>query len=144
MSIDVSRNASNRPGFTLVETMIALGVLTTAAVLAAQLGAWSLIERGRTEDRLVATDAAANILEAARARGWAELTPEWAAGQRLTDPVAARLNDGTLAVRVTPEQDRPHVKRVTVLIEWGHQPSIPPRTVSLAGLFAERAAGGGT
>jgi Tfp pilus assembly protein PilV len=139
----VSRNA-RRAGCTMFETLIAIGVLTSAAVLAAQLGTWSLIERGRTEDRLAATDAAANILEAARARPWAELTPEWAAGQRLPDSVADRLTDGILAVRVMTEPDRPHVKRMTVMIEWDHQPSIPPRTVSLVGLFAERSAGGGS
>jgi hypothetical protein len=121
-----------RNGFTLLETTIAVGVLTTAAVLAAQLGTWSLIERGRTEERLAATDAAANILEAARAQKWGDLTSEW----------AARLADGTLVVRVIDEPDRPHVKRVTVLIEWDHQPSVPTRTVTLVGLFAERSAGG--
>ena len=74
-----------RPGFTRYRvTLVAIGVLTTAAVIAAQLGTSSLIERGRTEERQAATEAAANILEAARARTWAYLTPEWAAGQRLT------------------------------------------------------------
>jgi type II secretory pathway pseudopilin PulG len=131
-----------RSGFTLLETTIAVGVLTTAAVLAAQLGSWSLIERGRTEERLAATDAAANVLEAARAQEWGDLTSSWAAGQRLSDSVAARLADGTLVVRVIDEPDRPHVKRVTVLIEWDHQPSVPTRTVTLVGSFAERSAGG--
>jgi hypothetical protein len=132
-----------RSGFTLLETTIAVGVLTTAAVIAAQLGTWSLIERCRTEERLAATDAAANVLEAARAQKWGDLTPEWAAGQRLSDFVAARLGDGTLVVRVIDEPDRPHVKRVTVVIEWDHQPSIPAPSVTLTGLFAERSVGGG-
>jgi type II secretory pathway pseudopilin PulG len=132
-----------RNGFTLLETTIAVGVLTTAAVFAAQLGTWSLIERGRTEERLAALDAAANVLEAARAKKRGDVTSSWAAGQRLSDSVAARLGDGTLVVRVIDEPDRPHVKRVTVLIEWDHQPSVPPRTVTLVGLFAERSAGGG-
>ena len=144
MRIYVPGSARSRPGFTLFESMAAVAVLTTAAMLAAQLGCWSLIERARTEERLTATDAAANILEAARARGWADLTPEWADGQKLSDSVAARLNDGALTVRVSPEPDRPHVKRVTVVIEWDHQPSIPPRKITLAGLFAERSAGGGS
>ncbi len=141
--MNANQRASRR-GFTMLETTIALGVLATAAVLAAQLGTWSLIEHGRTEDRLVAADAAANVLEAARARGWADLTPEWAAGQRLTDAVAVRLADGKLAVHVEPEPDRPHLKRVTVLIEWDHRASLPPQTVTLTGLFADRSAGGGT
>jgi len=133
-----------RAGFTLLESMAALGVLTTAAVLVAQLATWSMIERTRTDDRLAAMDAAVNIMESVRARPWSELTPEWAAGLKLSEPVAGRLKDGELSVRVTPEPDRPHVKRVTVEVHWDHRPSVPVQSVLLVGLFAERSAGGGT
>lgn len=143
MNVHVSGFAGHRRGFTVLETSIALAILASAAVLAAQLGTWCMIERGRTEERLAATDAAANILELARARAWPDLTPEWAADQRLSDDVAGRLADSTLAVRVVPEPDRPHVKRVTVLIEWDHRPNIPSQTITLTGLFAARSAGGG-
>jgi type II secretory pathway pseudopilin PulG len=137
-------NRTKRTGFTIMESLAALGVLASAAVLAAQLGTWSLMERARTENRVAATEAAANILEAARARSWNDLTPEWAAAQKLPDAVAELLFDATLTIRVIPEPDRPHVKRVTVTIEWDHQPSIPARTMTLVGLFAERSAGGGS
>jgi prepilin-type N-terminal cleavage/methylation domain-containing protein len=133
---------ARRTGFTLMESLAALGVLATAAVVAAQLATWSMTERTHTSERLAVMDAAANIMEMARAQTWADLTPEWAAGQRLSEPLAARLGDGTLTVRVTPEPDRPHVKRVTVEIQWDHQPSIAARSVVLVGLFAERSAGG--
>jgi prepilin-type N-terminal cleavage/methylation domain-containing protein len=137
-------NTRNRGGFTLLESMAALGVLATAAVLAAQIGTWSLIERGRTHERLTAMDEVANIMEAARAKTWAELTPEWAAAQTLSASAADRLKDGTLSVRVVPEPDRPRVKSVTVELRWDHRPSIPAQTVTLVGLFAERSAGGAT
>ena len=133
-----------RRGLTLVETTAALGVLGSAAVLAAQLGVWCLIERARTNNRLAVMDATANIIEAARAQSWSDLTPEWAAGQRLPESLTVRLVDGTLSVRVTPEPDRPHVKRVSVEIQWEHKPSVPAQSVALVGLFAERSAGGGT
>jgi hypothetical protein len=121
--------------------MAALAVLTAAAVLAVQIATWSLVERGRSLERLAATDAAANVLEAARARPWADLTPEWAASQKLPEYVQQRLHDGMLSVRVAAEPDRPHVKRVTVEIKWDVQPSIPAKTVTLVGLFAERTGG---
>jgi prepilin-type N-terminal cleavage/methylation domain-containing protein len=133
---------TKRTGFTLVESLAALGVLATAATVAAQLATWSMTERAHTLERIAAMDAVANIMEMARIQTWADLAPEWAAGQRLSEPVIARLGDGTLTVRVTPEPDRPHVKRVTVEVQWDHRPSIPARSVKLVGLFAERSAGG--
>jgi prepilin-type N-terminal cleavage/methylation domain-containing protein len=132
-----------RPGYTLMESLAALGILATAAVIAAQVGTWSLIERGRTQCRLAATDAAANLLEAARAVPWNDLTPEWATGQRLPAFVADRLHDATLAVVVAPERDQPKLKRVTVDIRWDHRPTAPPEAVKLTALFADRSAGGG-
>ena len=135
---------SARPGFTIMETVLALGVLTTAAVLVAQLGTWSLAERARAGERFAAVEAAANVLEAARARPWADLTPEWAAGQRLPDDLAARLRGAALAVRVDTEPTRPRVKRVTVELGWTHADRAKARTVTLVGLFADRAAGGGS
>jgi prepilin-type N-terminal cleavage/methylation domain-containing protein len=137
-----TRQAPLRRGFTMLEAVAALGILATAATLAAQLGAWSLVERGRTQCRLAATDAATNVLESARARPWSELTPEWAAGLRLPEYVVDRLHDPKLTVQITPEPNRPHVKRVSVQIQWDHSDTRPPETVTLVGLFAERSAGG--
>jgi hypothetical protein len=93
---------------------------------------------------LAAIEAAATLLEAARALPWADLTQEWAAGQRLPDDLAARLHDAAFAVRVESEPDRPRVKRVTVELGWTHVDRAKARTVKLVGLFADRAAGGGS
>ena len=133
-----------RPGFTLLETLIALGILATATVLVAQLGALALAERTRADDRLLATEAAANVLEAARARPWADLTPEWAAAQRLSDDLTDRLPEAILTVRVGPEPDRPGVKRVSVELGWKQRDGTPAWPVTMVGLFADRSAGGGS
>jgi prepilin-type N-terminal cleavage/methylation domain-containing protein len=126
-----------RRGFTLAEVGIALAILAGAAVLVVQLTTWVLAERARTDARLEATDAAANLLEQARARPWDDLTDEWAKAQRLPDHLAARWPEGKLAVRVEPERDRPRVKRVTVEVRWDR--SDP---VTMTALFAARTAGG--
>jgi hypothetical protein len=134
--------SSGRPGFSMAECAIALGVLATVATLAAQLGTWALIERGRDECHLVATEAAANVLEQSRSVAWSELTPEWAGSQKLPAAVADRLHDAKLSVNVTPEADRKSVKRVDVKIEWDHRDTRPPERVSFVALLADRSAGG--
>jgi prepilin-type N-terminal cleavage/methylation domain-containing protein len=131
-----------RRGMTIMESLVALTILGIAAVVAAQLATWTLAERARTLARQAATDAAADVMESARARPWNDLTPEWAAARRLPQHLTARMPDGTLAVRVEPEPNRPHVKRVTVTVQWNRMPDVPPQAVSLVALFAERAGGG--
>jgi Tfp pilus assembly protein PilV len=130
-----------RSGFTIMETAIALGMLSLAMVLVAQLGTWTLAERARAEERLAAIEGVANVLEAARARPWSELKPEWAADQRLTEDLADRLHEAALTVRVEPEPDRPRVKRVTVQLGWTHGDGATARTVAAVGLFADRGGG---
>jgi type II secretory pathway pseudopilin PulG len=130
-----------RNGFTIMETAIALALLSFAMVLVAQLGTWTLAERARADERLAALEGVANVLEAARARPWADLTPEWAAEQRLTDDLADRLHEAVLTVRVEPEPDRPRVKRVTVQLGWTHVDGATARTAAAVGLFAGRGGG---
>src|SRR5205085_2553481 len=120
----------------------ALGVLATAAALSAQLATTTLLERSRAVERLTALEAAANVLEAARARPWADLTPTWAAGQRLPDFVLERLSGVTLTVRVEPEPDRPRLKRVTVEVHWTHRDGHAAPAAELTALFADRTGGG--
>jgi hypothetical protein len=98
----------------------------------------------RTEERLAAMEAAANVLELARSRPWADLTPTWAASQQAPDGLVARLLDPALTVTVAAEKDRPRVKRVTVEVNWtdGKGKGAPP--VTLVGLYADRSAGGGS
>jgi type II secretory pathway pseudopilin PulG len=134
----------HRSGFTVLETIIAIGVLTTASVIVAQTATWSLVERSRTEERLAALETAANELEAARAQSWDELTPAWAASHKVPADLAAQLLDASLSVRVAPEADRSGVKRVTVEVAWVERNGKTAPPVTLMGLFADRTAGGGS
>jgi len=123
-----------------MESMVALGILAVAMVLAAQVGVWSLAERVRNTTRHEALELANNILESARARSWAELTSNWAAEQRLPEALAERLRGGRLAVRVEPDPSRPLTKRVTVEIHWTADQGTPPRPVQLVAMFGARSA----
>ena len=132
--------ATGRRGFTVLETLAALAILSVAMVLAAQVGVWSLMERSRSATRYEVLEAANNILEAARARSWTELTPDWAAEQRLPEELAGRLPEGQLQVRLQLEASRPQCKRVTVEIRWTVDQGVPARPVRLVGVFGARSA----
>jgi type II secretory pathway pseudopilin PulG len=131
-----------RRAFTIVEALVAFAVLSVAMVLVAQFVGWAITERVRTDARMEATDAAANVLEEARAIGADGLTPEWAASRKLPEHLASRLPGGTLTGRVEAEDGRPRVKRVTVEVKWTNPGGTPARPVVLVALFAERSAGG--
>ena len=134
------RPPAGRRGFTLMEMMIALGILGAVALLLAQLGCQLLAERERSAARQEAAEAAANVLEAARACPWDDLTPAWAAGQRLPESLSQRLNDGRLEVRVEPEASRPHTRRVTVEVRWSLGDTRPEQHVRLVTLRTARSA----
>ena len=134
------RSPAGRRGFTIAETMVALGILGAVLLLLAQLAVVVLRERQRSAARQDALETAANVLEAARACPWDDLTPAWAARQRLPEPVAGRLRNGRLEVRVEPEASRPHTRRVTVEVRWSLADDRPAPPVRLVGLRSARSA----
>jgi hypothetical protein len=124
-----------RPGFTIAETMVTLGLLAVALTLVAQVGAQTLRERERVVAGLVAREQAINVLETARAQPWEKLDAGWAEKQRL--PEAYARKGWKLQVRVEPEAGRVRVKRVSVEVRPEGTPAPPVR---LVGLFAARSA----
>ncbi len=118
---------------------MALGIFTLALVMTAQLAAWSMLERARTQMRLEAAEAAANVLEAARALEWQQLGPDWADQQKLADYASARLDDAQLFVHV--KNETPTLKRVDVEIQWPQSASAAPRPVRMIGYFGNRDTG---
>jgi prepilin-type N-terminal cleavage/methylation domain-containing protein len=107
--------AGLRGGFTILETSVALALLGLALVTTTQLAVWVLSERGRGRDQQAAAELAANVLESARACRWEDLTPAWAAAQRL--PGVFQEDGWQLAIRVAPEPSQPEqLKRVTVVV----------------------------
>jgi prepilin-type N-terminal cleavage/methylation domain-containing protein len=129
-----------RRGFTVLELVVAVGILCVALVFIAQVSLGSLRERRRSDLRHEALEAAVNVLEAAQARPWEALTPDWAAAQRLPESFAARVQQGRLNVQVRPEKSQPRAKRVTVEIAWQLDEGMPARPVFLTGWFGARTA----
>jgi hypothetical protein len=125
----------SRIGFTVLETVVALGLLMFALTMTAQLGTWALLERSRADARYDAAEAATNILEAARGLKWPDITPEWGNSQRLADYSAGRLRDCILLVQV--KMEAPRLKRVMVEIRWPEDLSPPVKPLVMEALFAD-------
>jgi hypothetical protein len=119
---------------------VALGILAVATVLVAEVGLRSLAERRWSSTRQDAVECAANVLESARALPWEDLTPEWAARQRLPEDLGERLPGGKLTVHVEPEANRPRTKRVTVELSWERTREGSAGPVQLVGLVSARSA----
>ena len=133
----------NRPGFTIVEMVAAFSILAVVLVLVAQASVWSFGERQRNAARQAAQELAENVLQSARGRSWEDLTPAWAAAQKLPKEWQDTFPEGRLTVRVEPEKGLENVKRVTVAIRWrSHAGSVPPMVIELTALFSDRSAAG--
>jgi type II secretory pathway pseudopilin PulG len=132
------RSSGARPGFTTMEVMVALGLLSIAMVLLSQMAVGQITERRRQTTRLEALEVADNILETARTLTPADLTQEWAAAQRLPVGLVERMLESKLTVTVEPYAGQPGLKRISVRITWLHAPGQPTAPIELTGYFGPR------
>ncbi len=129
-----------RPAFTIMEVVVALGILATVMMVVAQIAAWSMQEQGRRLARQLAIEQAGNLLEAARACPWDQLDPAWAAVHKRPKEWDLLLPTARLTVRLELEKDLPQAKRLTVEISWKEE-NRPEQQVRLTSLFSARSAG---
>lgn len=129
---------SHRPGFTILESLIALSVLAIASVLVAQVGTTALMERARLTETQALLETANNVLETARALRFDQLTPEWAAAQQLPESWRERQPAVQLTVRVEPLPEKPWAKRVSVGIDRLEVAGEPVRIAELDAVFVDR------
>jgi microcystin degradation protein MlrC len=117
----------------LLDALVALSVLLAAIALLGQAIVWSLDHRACIEERALAMEEAANVLEAARAMSWASLDDAWAEKQQTLQARWAKK----MTVTVERIQDRPGLKRVGVVIACrGRGSGIVP--VALSTVLADR------
>ncbi|MFL5331364.1 MAG: hypothetical protein ACJ8C4_20950 [Gemmataceae bacterium] len=128
----------HRPAFTILEIGLALAMLMVGATIVGQVMVWSMAERLRIETRLQAMEWAADVLESARAAPWDKLTPEWAAQQKLPEPFSDRMKSPSVKVQVEPEEKRPHLKQITIQLQWMLPDGTREAPISLSAFIAER------
>jgi Tfp pilus assembly protein FimT len=111
----VSRS-SRRRGISSAEMAVAFALFAIAVAMAGQLSGFVSMERMRTAARQDAVEQCANVLERARSVPWKELTPEWAAKQKLS--AGHLLPQGSLQVVVSRVKDEPKLKKVDATAKW--------------------------
>src|SRR5262245_24680599 len=104
----VSLMGSRRAGFTIVETIISLGIFGTALALSAQWLAATAMLRRETARRQTAEAEAANVLERLTAEAWEALAPGEHA--RPLSDAAGELPEGSVRVTIA-EESRPLAAR---------------------------------
>jgi hypothetical protein len=127
-----------RPAFTILEIGLAMAMLMVGATIVGQVMVWSMAERLRLETRLQAMEWAADVLESARATPWDKLSPEWGDQQKLPETLSDRMRSPSVKVQVVAEEKRPHLKRITVQLQWKLPDGTSEAPISLSGFIAER------
>jgi Tfp pilus assembly protein PilV len=125
-------------GFTVVETVTALGLLMMGMIMVTQIAAWSIQERIHSAVRQESTEIADNVLEAARSRPWEELTARWASEQYLPEATSKRLQGARLSVKVGVDSSTPLVKRVSVEVAWPEGVTPAMKAIHLVELIGPR------
>ena len=105
-------------GTTMLESLVALGVLAAAFTLGAQTLGWSTAQRRTIGQRHLALQEAANTLEQLRQLKWTELTEERMSRIELS-PAAREQLDGA-ELEITPElmTDELASMRLQVRVHW--------------------------
>lgn len=132
------RRHNVRPAITVIECTAALAGLALAIVLVTQSAVWAVAERQRSEVRRQAVEAVVNLVEAARAQPWEELTPEWAARQEIPAELCQRLTEPELLVQVEPDKELGQVRRVTVELAWEKPDGTLGKPVRMVALIGPR------
>jgi hypothetical protein len=95
------------------------GVLLAAAVgLCAYFANVTAAQRRATQQRLVAMQEAANIMEWLSTQSWGHLTPEAAGDVRLSPESRQALPQAKLEVEIGAPAGKPAAKRLRVSIRW--------------------------
>jgi hypothetical protein len=133
MIADRSNPARRRPGFGLIEMAVTGALIAVAMTVTVQVVGYVALERRAVERRERAILEANNLLERLVSRPWDELTPGSAKEARVSSTTSSFLRSPKLDVEVTPSDDAPARKKVSVEIRWldrSGRPESPVRLVS--------------
>jgi Tfp pilus assembly protein PilV len=108
----------SRRGTSILEAMVA-GVLLAAAVgVCAHFVGVTAAHRRTTQQRMIAMQEAANIMERLSAQPWRQLTAGEASDVRISPQAMQSLPQGKLEVEISGPAGTPEAKRIRVSIRW--------------------------
>ena len=110
-----------RRGALLIEAGIAAALVAVAMVAVAQLLAVSAVQERALDQRRVAAQEAANVLETVLVRPWEELTAEQFKELKLSAEAMKRLPDGQMQCDVDLLSEQPPVKKLVAEASWRNQ-----------------------
>lgn len=126
------RLLADRSGSVLLELVVAgvlLGVVMSAAVPALR---WVGRQRTCARQRQAAQLELGNLLEELTALDWNDLTPERAAQAKLSEELAAQLEDSKLEVAVQGDDSDETEKQIRIELTWNMAPGRPAAPVRLS------------
>jgi hypothetical protein len=125
------RIAKTRRGSLLVESFVALFMLTALTAVCLHFYSAASEQRRFLFTRFTAAQEAANLMERTEALDWADLSTEAAAKFQLSQQARQVLPEGRFEIVVDAPGGNPPAKRVVVAVHWRPQSDGPEREVRL-------------
>ncbi len=126
-----SSTKRSRAGSTIMEATVGLFILTVAATLVAQLVATSTAQLRQQDERTIAVQEAANVMDQVLHTPWDEFGQGGATSPRLSPAVQQQLPNSQLQVTASDPEGRPVARRVVVQISWAGPVADSPQHVRL-------------
>lgn len=124
-------------GFSLIEMLVAIGLLSFVAIALAQGITLSIRQRQQLHQRLVLNQAAANLAERVTMIPWADLSDERLAEIQLDAATLAVWPELKLALRITDDAGPPTGKRILISLQpAARHGTAPPPTELVVWRFA--------
>ncbi len=120
-----------RPGFTLMETCVAMVVLSALTTICLQYFTAAGDQRRQIYAQLTATQEAVNLLERIEALEWSELATAGATKLEPSAQARQTLPDARVEILVDEPAGTPPSRRVTARVHWRPQLGEPEREVRL-------------
>ena len=120
-----------RRGFSFIELAAALALLMTLISISNPLIVWMVQERRASDQKVWATQEAANIMQLLAARDWEDLTAEKVQDIELSEPAQAKLRNGKLKIDITTSPEVLEARRIRIEIHWRDNTGQQSRPVRL-------------
>ena len=124
--------ACHRRGFTLIECLAAVALVAAVLALTMQLVHASAVQRRAVQQRELAIQELANLMERLSILPWQDLSPEKARSMQLSEHARGALPGAELTIDVTASSEGPQAKRILISLRWEDESGRPATPLRLA------------